>query len=147
MSSTRPELINPHELQSSDRVDMDDAPPGALAIADRPQMLPLEDAPSNGQQLANGNVQQSLVPRPAMVQPVNPPSVKAPPPAMVTPQPYANMSPLQDGEQDRAARGSQDISSYGPSRSVRSARRALEYIVSPDKETVKRDLEEQRIMT
>ena len=126
---------------------MDDAPPGALALMDRQQMLPLEDAPRNGLQLANGNVQLSLVQRPAMGTPANPPSVPALPPAMVTPQPYANMSPLQDQEQDRAARGSQEIVSYGPSRSVRSARRALEYNTSPDKETVKRELEEQRIET
>ena len=157
MSSTRPERINPHELHNQDVVEMDDAVPGQLAIADRPQALPLADAPRNGQQSqqalplpnapsngpqnANGNVQQSLIPAPSRIQPSNPPS------AIATTNPVANMSPLQDVENSRAAREPQTTTPYGPSRSGRSARRALEYNTSPDKETVKRELEEQRIAT
>ena len=139
MSSSRPGLINPHELQSTDEIETEDVAP---AIEDQPRMLPIADAPSNGLQLANGNVSQRSDPLPARVQPANPPSAMT-----VTPQPYANMSPLQDAPQDRVARGSQDIQRYGPSSSIRTARRALEYTASPDKETVKRELEEQRIET
>ena len=149
MSSTRPERLNPNELHSQDAVAMDDAVPGQLAIAERPQALPLADAPRNGQpspqalplpnapsngpQNANGNVQQSLVPIQSGTQPSNPPS------ALATPNPVANMSPLQDVENSRAAREPSTTTPYGPARSSRSTRRALEYNTSPDKATVKRE--------
>ena len=111
----------------------------AGAIEDRPRMIPIADAPSNGTQFANSNVQQPSSVPPARVQPANPPS------ALSTPAPYANMSPLQDAAPTRLARSQQTNAPYGPSRSGRSTRRALEYIASPDKETVKKELEEQRV--
>ena len=82
MSSTRPDRINPNELNI---VDMEEDTPMAGAIEDRPQMIPIADAPSNGTQLANSNVQQPSSVPPARVQPANPPS------ALSTPAPYANI--------------------------------------------------------
>ena len=141
MSSTRP-LINPDELQADDVVEMEDDPPVVQRmIEDQQRMLPIADAPRNGLPLANGDVPQSSTSLPGRVQPANPPS------AQLTPTPYANMSPLPGQGSIRAARSQEEIVAYGPSRSGRSTRRALEYIASPDKETVKRELEEQRIET
>ena len=87
MSSSRP------ESQISPDDGTEDVVP---AITDQHQRLPIEDAPSNGLQLANGNVSRGSDQR---VQPANPPRALP-----VTPQPYANMSPLQDAPQDRVAR-------------------------------------------
>ena len=141
MSSTRP-LINPDELQASDVVEMEDDPPVVQRmIEDQPRMIAIADAPRNGLPLANGDVQQSSSSLPGRVQPANPPS------AQLTPTPYANMSPLPGQSTTRSARPQEEMVAYGPSRSGRSTRRALEYIASPDKETVKRELEEQRIET
>ena len=66
MSSTRP-LINPHELQADDVVEMEDDPPVVQRmIEDQQRMLPIADAPRNGLPLANGDVPQSSISLPRL---------------------------------------------------------------------------------
>ena len=58
------------------------------------------------------------------------------------------MSPLPGQEQMGLARRTEDFVAYGQQGSVRTtSRRAFEYVATPDKETVTRELEEHRIET